>query len=148
MSHANFYPEVHTADAVLFATNPHAQPNQWRLGQVCAEKVNSCDIVIFASTGTEYRHDCFHIDDPRCKSTRLWAESGRGVFKLAPVELARRESQRLLEALAARIGLLEQTMESVVTTAQGTSKPSDSFSPAAKPRRGRPPKSQPIRTES
>ena len=138
---SDFYPHIEANDMVLFATNPNAQDGQFRPGVVRIAKLNSCDITVDSDHGREYRHDCLHIDDPRCKEPAIWNETGRGVFKLAPRELQRRNEHEermqdrdavqqvkaTMRVVMGRIEELETRIETIVLGA-----------PPA--RRGRPPK--------
>lgn len=81
-------PNIHHFTKVMFATEPSAGQFQWVSGFVVAPKNQSCDIVVFRPDGVvDYRSDCWHADDPRCKaSPEMYRQFGRGVFRLASDE--------------------------------------------------------------
>jgi hypothetical protein len=106
------YPEVYVGCQVEFATEPGAVGSQWRLGQVAACKNRSCDLILFTPGGPEYRNDCWHVDDPRCKQTpHVLRERGRGVFRVTRHETMLRA---VPEAMA-KINQLERMIENMVT---------------------------------
>jgi hypothetical protein len=95
------YPDVRQFTQVLFATEPGANEFQWAAGFVITKKNQSCDILVFRPEGVDYRSDCWHADDPRCKSNpEMYRQMGRGVFRLAPEEIDR---QRLARETLPRI---------------------------------------------
>jgi len=82
------YPPVSHFTKIMFATEPGAGQFQWAAGFVVNPKNQSCDLVVFRPDGAiDYRSDCWHADDPRCKSSpEMYRQFGRGVFRLAPDE--------------------------------------------------------------
>jgi len=110
----SFYPDIRAGDDIVFSTNPNDVASQWRYGKVATPKNNSADIVLFSEGVVAFRHDCLHADDPRVSSTRLWAEPGRGVFKLAQSEIERRDTAARLPSLEKKITRLEANLESLV----------------------------------
>jgi hypothetical protein len=115
---SGFYPDIRTGDPVIFTTDPGVPEANWRLGTVRVAKTLSCDIRVDADGGAEYRHDCLHADDPRVKTTRLWAQPGRGVFRLATVEIERRQDRGLFNALQSKVSVMERQLERLLTNQQ------------------------------
>lgn len=101
----SFYPDIQANDPILYATNPRAQEDQFLPGIVHVAKLNSADLIIESDQGRIRRHDCLHIDDPRCKVQKIWNEPGRGVFKLAAREIDRRKREKEVQAM------IEQTRQ-------------------------------------
>ena len=114
----DFYPDVKEGMEVLHATTPDATRLNWRLGKVVALKNKSCDIAIFTPNGMEYRHDCFHVNDPRCGEGRQWAESGRGVFQIAPCELEKVEMRRTLDRVLSEFAAFKNAAKAAIEPSQ------------------------------
>jgi hypothetical protein len=120
----SFYPEIRAGDDVVFSTNPNEVPDQWRYGKVMVPKNNSCDIAVHFDNHIEYRSDCLHADDPRITTTRIWAEPGRGVFRLAAGEIERRADRLRLADIEKKLIRLEAGLEDlVVPSARGRKQP-------------------------
>ena len=118
------YPKIEQGTQVEWAQDGKAPDNQWLLGEVTAVKNESCDIVLpgYMHGG---RHDCWHVDDPRC-STRSHEirEPDRGVFRLSKKELALRRMMTFIEeevpTLRAEMASLRKAMEEqVIGDAEG-----------------------------
>jgi hypothetical protein len=107
---ADFYPPLHIGDDIEFATNP-SPASQWRLGRVACCKTLSCDLIVYTANGAEPHHDCFHVDDPRCKIPREWIEQGRGVFRLAKCELDKRQFQADMPAFREQFDQVQKAIE-------------------------------------
>ena len=118
MTDTFLYPKLRVGDEIEVAPNPDAQQSQWNLAQVAVIKNSSCDAVYIQLGGVSvYRHDCLHIDDPRVRATKDWAQGGRGVFRLTAAELERREMfwDRIpeIEKKLHRLESLKRTLERV-----------------------------------
>jgi hypothetical protein len=101
---SSFYPkDLYVGCDVIVATAPEMPKNQWRLGRVMVLKNDSCDIQVATRDGLEYRHDVMHINDPRCKTTKTWADPGVGVFDISPSEKERKEMIELCNQVRAEI---------------------------------------------
>ena len=111
MANSSFYPELRVGDKIEVAIEPKAPETRWRLGEVTALKTDSCDAHVHNTEGGEERHDLIHIADPRCHTTRDWAGSGRGVFRLATVEIERRRDAKERVQLFARMDAIERSVE-------------------------------------
>jgi hypothetical protein len=107
MPNSPFFPTLRLGDKVEFSNDPQAPESRWRLGEVTALKTDSCDLVVYQLEGLDFRHDCIHIDDPRCYKTRDWATTGRGIFRLALVEVERRAREDRMDAIERRMTTLE-----------------------------------------
>lgn len=104
---STFYPHLYVGCEVLVANQPDASESQWRLGKVTVLKNESCDIIVATMHGYEYRHDVYHVDDPRCIETREWSDPLRGVFKLS-------EREKTLQSFFqehARVRLLQEFID-------------------------------------
>lgn len=133
----SFYPELHVGDSVMHAMDPQASPTQWSYGKVAVTKNLSCDIVVFCRSGSLYFSDCIHVEDPRCKSGRDWAATGRGVFQLTKAELTTRKFLGTLTSLDQRLFRLETAMEQLVMQ-QVQQNPNSPASPRKPSPAGRP----------
>jgi len=94
---SSFYPELHIGSEVEVSNDPNAASTQWRLGRVTVLKNNSCDVQVVTQTGIEYRHDLYHVDDPRTYTTKDWADPSRGLFRLSHGELERRNVAKTIQ---------------------------------------------------
>ena len=98
---------------MMFADVTRREP---AFGFVTRVKNRGCDcLVVSDSGGIAGFRDCWHIDDPRIVNQpevyREVADTGdRGVFELAPAEVARREMVKLIQSLP--VDKLRQVAES------------------------------------
>jgi hypothetical protein len=91
-----WYPKnLFIGQAVEHAMDPKAPDGRWYLGHVAVLKNDSCDINVVGEGGiVRQQHDCYFVDDPRCKTNTQWAEQGRGVFRLS------KKDERIEKAVA------------------------------------------------
>jgi hypothetical protein len=108
------YPEVQRGTQVEWATEPTAADANWLAGEVVRVKTESCDIALSGFGHQGGRHDCWHAEDPRCKSTpQIYREDGRGVFRIAKSELDKR---RILDFIDKRLPKLEEQIAALSRT--------------------------------
>jgi hypothetical protein len=113
-----WYPEVFSSCEVLWAKSPEDPAPSWVLGKVHVTKNDSCDIAIQSNRGPMIMHDCFFIDDPRCKDRSSgWSQNGRGVFKIAQSETNRRDDRAAMEQIVRRFNALEKRFDDIEAAA-------------------------------
>lgn len=131
-------PNIKHFTKVLFATEPGAGPAQWEAGFVVKVKNQSCDIFVMRSEGTDIRQDCWHADDPRCKTDpQMYRMPGRGVFRLAEQEsenkTASDEMYRLrrdLREITNKVNKMQESHEKLIDEVIRLSKPATPAKPA------------------
>ena len=113
----NQYPATRPGDRIIWAPEPNSNPLLWLVGIVILEKTQSCDLRVYCPDGREVtKHDCWHADDPRCKSApQNYRDPERGVFRLSKTELERR---RLLKFLDEELPVLREDITLLRTATQ------------------------------
>lgn len=112
------FSQLYVGCPVLISSDPSCSDET--LGYVTKAKPTSCDVMaMYGGWSASLRPfaDCWHVDDPRVKDRpHIFEDELRGVFKLAPQEVARVKtlerlgaSEQVIEMLLSRIEKLETT---------------------------------------
>ena len=136
MSETHEFPQLYIGCPVEVWTDP--SKGDVTLGLVRRPKTSNADVIAFTEGGPIHLYDCLVETDPRIQTmpAEEW-QYQRGIFRLSPGELQRRE-------LVARLDRIEEMLGKLAGEMELTKMPDES---KAKRRPGRPRKPTPAEAE-